>query len=134
MASKQSLQLGGRPQFRLFEYNKFVSNLRYLRNYIRVKTQAGAASALALMHDRGIHGGIHRVAATNNQQGGAPRWDGSLARELLKQDMDEGKHERMQPQVLHATTYRIREVYKGSIRQTHYARSRDSEVSGVRER
>ena len=64
--------LPDRPQFRLYEYTKFITNLRNLRNHIKVKRQAGAVAALALAHDRSIHGGIYLAAATNYQQGGAP--------------------------------------------------------------
>jgi hypothetical protein len=92
-----------RPQFRLFEHKQFIANLRCLRNHIKVKRQAGAVDALALAHDRSIHGGIYRAAATNYQQGGAPRWDGSLAQQSLNQDMDEGKHMTMKPKELRAT-------------------------------
>jgi hypothetical protein len=92
-----------RPQFWLFECKKFIANLRHLRNHIKVKRQAGAVCALALAHDRSIHGGIHRAAAANCQQGGAPCWDGSLAQQSLNQDMDECKHMTMKPKELRAT-------------------------------
>jgi hypothetical protein len=106
---KRVYNLPDHPQFRLFEYNKFVTNLRNLRNRIKVLKQAGSAASLALVHDQGIY----RVAAINNQQGGANHWEGSLAQEWLNVDMDEGKHEMMQPKQLRATREACKKFEKG---------------------
>ena len=105
--------LEDRPQFRLFEYKKFVGNFRNLRKRIKELKQDGAAAALSLVHDRSIQGGIYRAAATNYQQGGAPRWDGSLAQKSLNKDIDEGKHTMMKPKQLHATRDEYKVFAKG---------------------
>jgi hypothetical protein len=62
---------------------------------------------------------IHPVASFN--QLGAPRWDGSSAQTLLNADIDDGKHTRMKPQVLHGTReeYEVFDltVFRKHIRQ-----------------
>ena len=107
--SKRVYDLPDRPQFRLFEYKRFVGNLRNLRNRIKELSQEATAAALALAHDRLIH----PVAALNHQQGGAPRWEDSLAQKWLNEDIDEGKHETMQPQQLRATREEYKKFDKG---------------------
>jgi hypothetical protein len=98
-----------RPQFRLFEYKRFVGNLRNLRTRIKELSQDATVAALALAHDRLIH----PVAALNHQQGGAYRWDGSSAQKWLNADIDEGKHETMQPKKLWATREEYKQFDKG---------------------
>jgi hypothetical protein len=94
--------LPDRPEFRLFEYKKFVTNLRNLRKRIKEQKQDATAAALALAHDRVIYP-VAAVNGVNNHQGGAPRWEGSLAQKWLNDDIDEGKHEMMQPMQLRQT-------------------------------
>ena len=106
---KRVYDLPDRPQFRLFEYKRFVGNLRNLRNRIKELSQDATVAALALAHDRLIH----PVAALNHQQGGATRWEGSVAQKWLNEDIDQGKHETMKPQQLWATREEHKQFDKG---------------------
>jgi hypothetical protein len=94
--------LPDRPQFRLYPYKNFVTNLRNLRILIKGQTEYAASDVLALAHDRRIY----PVASVDQQ--GAPRWEGSSAQTWLSTDIDDGKHLAMKPQMLHCT----REEYK----------------------
>jgi hypothetical protein len=89
--------LADRPQFRLYPYNNFVTNFRNLRKKVLQETVSSATDSHALAHDRSIH----PVAPFN--QLGEPRWEGSSAQKLLSADIDDAKHTRMKPQILHGT-------------------------------
>jgi hypothetical protein len=91
--------LPDRPQFRLYVYKIFRSNLLTLRNRIKAEKKAADTASLALTHDRVIY----PLGAVNDQQGGAPRWAGSLAQTWLNADIEEGKHETMKPNQLRQT-------------------------------
>lgn len=57
--------------------------------------------------------------ATHNQLG-EPRWQGSEAQRLLKEDMADGKHERMDPQELHETKEECKEFKLQKFRDHIY--------------
>jgi hypothetical protein len=95
--AKRDCNLADRPQFRLYPYNNFVTNFRNLRKKILQETVSSATDSHALAHDRSIH----PVAPFN--QLGEPRWEGSLAQKLLSADIDDAKHTRMKPHILHGT-------------------------------
>ena len=72
------------PEFTKFEYKRFCSNLRALRNQISLKMEAAHSDSAALAHDRLIF-----LTSSHNHRGEL-RWEGSAAQELLKVDMKEG--------------------------------------------
>jgi hypothetical protein len=89
--------LADRPHFRLYPYDNFVTNFRNSRKKVLQQNVSSATDSFALAHDRIIH----PVAPFN--QLGAPRWEGSSAQKLLSADIDDAKHTRMKPQILHGT-------------------------------
>jgi c-di-AMP phosphodiesterase-like protein len=104
--------LPDRPQFRLFEYENFVTNLRNLRKSIKALDEHSASDFRALTHDRVIH----PVAAFN--QKGEAVWDGSSAQTWLNTDIDDGKHTTMEPKVLHRTREDY-QVFKLTVFRKH---------------
>jgi hypothetical protein len=74
---------------------------------------AEALDSAALAHDRRIH-----PKAANNHRG-EPRWEGSDAERLLRQDMDEGKHKTMKPQLLYNMRNEYYENYPLKIFREH---------------
>jgi hypothetical protein len=88
--------LPDRPQFWLYVYKHVWNNLLTLRNHIKAEKKAADTASLALTHDWVIS----PLGAVNDQQGGVPRWAGSLAQTWLNADIDEGKHETMKPNQL----------------------------------
>ena len=75
----------------------FGGRLRSAREQVRERNERSSVEAAALEQDRKIH----PKPAVNHR--GEPRWEGSAAEMLLKQDVKEGKHETMQPRELHAS-------------------------------
>jgi hypothetical protein len=86
-----------------FEYENFRNHLRDLRKQIRASKDRAISDSAALAHDRRIF-----PKKTYNHRG-EPRWEGSEAEQLLKQDIDEGKNKDLMPAELHQS----RDEYKG---------------------
>lgn len=84
-----------RPEFASFAYEHFRDRLRDLRAQIRASKHCASSDSAALAHDRRIY-----PKKTHNHRG-EPRWEGSEAERLLKQDMDEGKNKTLKPIDLH---------------------------------
>jgi len=82
-------------------YKNFPGRLRDARKQIICKNSRSALDSAALAHDREIY----PKAAYNHR--GEPRWEWSEAERLLRQDMDEGKHKTMKPQLV----YQLRKEY-----------------------
>lgn len=87
-----------------WNYNNWANNLRNLRNSIKRDRGRMQKDVLAYGHDLAIVN-EYRKSLSNPK----PRWRGSSAERLLKQDIDEGKHLSMKPRFLHQTRseYRI---------------------------
>ena len=91
-----------RPEFAEFGgYENFPSRLRSARQHIACKNDRAASDCAALAHDRKIY------PKPDNNHRGEPRWEGSEAERLLRNDMDEDKHKQMKPELL----YNAREEY-----------------------
>jgi len=99
------------------EYRLFSSRLRALRKQLTERHDLAAADSAALAHDRQIH-----PKKTHNYRG-EPRWEGSEAERLLREDMDEGKHETMKPMKLYQSRPEYKQhcftvdVFRGHIHQ-----------------
>ena len=87
-----------RPEYAApYKSTNFSTNLRNLHAAIKVDQGKAASDAAALEHDRNLH----PVAAFTSK--GYPRWEGSDAERLLKEDFDAGLDENKEPKVLHQT-------------------------------
>jgi hypothetical protein len=80
----------------------FTRRLASLRVLARGQNARRADDAAALTHDRHL-----RPQATHNSNG-IPRWEGSLAEGLLKEDITNGLHKQVAPKTL----YNTREEYQ----------------------
>jgi hypothetical protein len=91
-----------RPEYKNFEYSKFRTNLKNLRETIAKGYRRMQMDCEAYGHDRAV---LKELQAANPQY---IAWHESEAKMLLKQDIDEGKHHQLKPSELHAS----REHYK----------------------
>ena len=91
MSWKEAFQL--HPEFAEHDGARlFQSRLSSARRQIREKKQRGEAEMALLAQDRQVF----PIPATNHR--GEPRWEGSTAQALLKQDVEAKKHEQYKPQ------------------------------------
>lgn len=107
-----------RPQYKLYKLENFRSNLnRYLKDRKEGIERANSDDA-ALNHDEAL--GLRK----NNKP--YPRWQGSMAEELLKKDLDDGKYEEKHPSKLRATRPEFKaypkKVFRDHIQQELRAR------------
>ena len=72
----------------------FAGRLRAAREQIKEKRERSSLEAAALEEDRKVH-----PKPTTNHRG-EPRWEGSAAERLLKDDIAAGKHKTMTPMQL----------------------------------
>jgi hypothetical protein len=86
-----------RAEYKVYGMKNFRPNLYSLRSSISANQQKADSDAVALVHDRRIH---PKVAHTPK---GYPRWDGSEAQRLLKEDMESSGTNRFEPSVLRET-------------------------------
>lgn len=80
------------PEYKLFKYSNFSTNLRNLRKSVDKLQDLAEGDETAFAHDERL--GL-RV-----QNKPYPRWQGSVAEQLLKQDIDSGHHLNMKPREL----------------------------------
>ena len=78
-------------------YKKFTSRLRNLKNDLIDKKNRKKIDAAAFLHDRAIYPRPTKNAA------GEPQWCDSLAGQLLKLDIKEGRHKALEPKLLYTT-------------------------------
>lgn len=83
-------------EFAQVEWKNFSSRLRDLRKVIRDKNSRADRDAAALSRDRAIFP-PHSV---KDKHGNELHWPDSEAFQLLKQDIDNGKHQTMKPEAL----------------------------------
>jgi hypothetical protein len=83
--------------FKPFKYDNFVGNLNRLRKKVGTRLVLVEFDQAAFDHDQLLY----PTSATT--QRGYPRWPGHEAKRLLKEDIDEGKHETMTPLALYKT-------------------------------
>jgi hypothetical protein len=104
-----------RPEFSEFEYARFRDRLRDLRLQMTGSINNAASDSAALAHDRRAY-----PKPTHNHRGEL-RWEGSEAERLLRLDIDDEKHSRMKPAMLHVTRGEYKEyplvVFRGHIDQ-----------------
>ena len=86
-----------RAEYKAYGMKNFRSNLYSLRSSMKENQQKADSDAAALAHDRRIH---PKVAYTPK---GYPRWDGSEAQRLLKEDMASSTTNPLEPSVLRET-------------------------------
>ena len=101
------------PEFSDFAYDRFPSRLRDLRRQITDKSTSATLDQAALAHDRQLY-----PKATHNHRG-EPRWEGSEAEQLLRLDMDAGKHKIMKPQELYNSRKEFSNNYPLKVFQKH---------------
>jgi len=86
-----------RPEFLLYKWENFQTNLSNLREKIIQDKDMADADQAAFNQYRQAH-----PRPTTNHRG-EPFWDRSEAQRLLRMDMDEGKHRQMKPSQLRQT-------------------------------
>ena len=86
-----------RPEYKPYGLVNFRSNYYSLRKSIKSDQGKADSDSAALAHDHLIH----PVAAFTSE--GYPRWEGSDAARLLKEDVNAGLHENVEPRVLRQT-------------------------------
>ena len=94
LTSKEVFAL--RPEFQHYKYKNFYTNLRNLRSSLAELQGFADEDAAALAHDTKLN-----LLVNNNKP--YPRWQGTDAERLLKQDLDNGRHENMAPRELKAS-------------------------------
>jgi hypothetical protein len=94
MAAKDVYDM--RPEYKKWSYKNFPANLRNLRKAIANSYARMLSDCEAYGHDRAL---LMTLRAGENPQD-IP-WHKSEAKQLLKQDIDDGKHKQMKPEVLH---------------------------------
>jgi hypothetical protein len=104
---------GQRPEFAEFPYEQFRGRLLALRKQIRDKKERARSDCIAVVHDQ-----LLNPKSTHNQVG-MPRWSGSEADRLLRQDLDEGKHTLMSPMMLYESREEYFENYSLNIFRSH---------------
>lgn len=75
--------------YKKFVYTNFRSNLRTLKNMVKEQMEQATDDATALDHDLAIVGNYYSSTK--------PRWHNSDAEKLLKEDIDAGRHNRIDP-------------------------------------
>ena len=104
-----------RPEFIQLGYANWTERLKRTKEHVRSRNNRAEFDAAAVAHDRLIH----PKPALNYR--GEPRWEGSRAESLLKQDIDDKKHEMMAPAVLRDSRNEYKDyplrVFRGHIHQ-----------------
>ena len=81
--------------YKQYVYNNFRANLRCLKANLQELQDRADEDHAAFLHDEALN-----LRANNKPY---PRWGGSVAEELLKNDIDNCRHETMKPHQLQAT-------------------------------
>jgi hypothetical protein len=100
-----------RPEYQLYKYENFVTNLRNLRKQIAEKQDLADDNEAAFAHDE--------VFGLRVNSKPYPRWQGSVAERLLKQDIDNGQHLHMKPHELKESRVEYGPYYPGTIFRDH---------------
>jgi len=98
-------------EFRQFKYPQFRDRLNDLRKQIRQKNNHAARDSAALAHYRGIY----PKSPLNHR--GEPRWEGSEAARLLREDVQQRMHENMPPEQLWLSRDEYQNYHKDTFRQ-----------------
>lgn len=101
------------PEVMKTDRKKFASRLRGLKEQVKADKKKANSDERDLCHDRSIY-----PIPTHNYQG-EPRWEGSVAQLLLKQDVKNGRHETMSPKDLYNSRVEYYSNYSLSIIQHH---------------
>lgn len=114
-----------RPEFKHFQdYKdlKFASKLLYLRNMMKDRSDRSKEDAAALAHDRLI------FPPPTEDTKGRPIWAESRAKNLLVEDIKNGKHKTMKPKVL----YESRDEYHADYDQDFFREKIYQEVKALK--
>jgi hypothetical protein len=77
-----------RQEFHAVEYKRFVDNFARMKRGIRKHRERASADEAGFLRDMAIHTLAKDIDGY---------WDGSLAQELLRKDLEEKTHEQMRP-------------------------------------
>lgn len=102
-----------RPEFSEFPYEYFRGRLLDMRKQITEKKALASVDAAALANDQKIH------PKSSHSVRGEPRWDGSAAQQLLKNDIKDNKHKTMTPKDLHKSRSDYFDNYPLSVFRKH---------------
>lgn len=112
-----------KTEYEAVPLKNFKTNLKALRaRFVQYKEGAAYGSS-ALAHDRQLH-----PVDQNPPNRAYPRWDGSAAQGLLKEDIRDKKHVGVQPKDLHQT----RDEYKAFPEEV-FSKHIQQELRSVRE-
>jgi hypothetical protein len=107
-----------RPEFQVYNYDNFVTNLRNMRKTVTKQQDLADDDEAAFAHDELLELRVNGKPY--------PRWQGSVAEQLLKQDIDNGRHINMKPRELRESRLEYRPypqtVFRDHIHQELRAR------------
>jgi hypothetical protein len=102
------------PEFELVEYNQFRDRLRDHRKQVGDRKKQSAFEEEAFQHDRLLH------PRSKHNSRGAPVFDLSDAKELLRADIKEGRHDGMKPQEFRETRQEYKSFSKKIFKERIY--------------
>ena len=107
------------PAFSKMKYNEtFTRRLRDVKDDFRSKLGRAEDDKKAYENFRKLH-----PVATHNHRG-EPRWEGSRAQELLREDMDDGIHDHLLPAVFRAQRPEYQDFQLDTFRDHIYQEQR----------
>jgi hypothetical protein len=109
------------PLFQLYKYSNFRTNLKSLKDSMKAENGIVNVDEQALAHDRTL------IPTKTMTVRGYPRWEGSDAKKLLRDDVKEKKHKNSKPAELRDTREEYKNfpltVFRKHIYQEEYAQS-----------
>ncbi len=102
------------PEFKLVEYEQFRDRLNDHRKQVRDKKKRSAVDEEAFQRDRKLH------PRSNHNSRGEPVFDLSDAKELLRADIKEGRHDGMKPQEFRETRQEYKSFSKKIFKERIY--------------
>ena len=99
-----------RSEYQLYKYSNFATNLRNLRKTVTKQQGLADDDEAAFAHDERLRLRVHNKPY--------PRWQGSVAERLLKQDIDNGRNLNMTPCEMKASRVEYG-PYPGTIFRDH---------------
>ena len=105
----------GHPAFKRMKYNDtFTRRLRDVRDDQKLKVSRASEDKKAFENFRKL------CPEESHNHRGEPRWEGSRAQELLREDIDAGLHKDLEPNVFHAQRPEYMEFKLGTFRDHIY--------------
>jgi hypothetical protein len=113
-----------RPEYQVYHEDNFKTNLKNLKQAIKDKQEYAVIDSAAFAHDSRVNPPVEQTAK------GCPRWNGSAAEALLKQDMDDGLHLTMKPAVLRMTRSEY-QAYPLAVFRPHIGQEKRSRLNNA---